>query len=431
MGERAPAVAGLERPAAEERRDRVAPLVPARIRRHADRRVRRQQLDDRVDVGRVPCAREALDQLALAGVAERAQRRLLAARGQPRVDGPVRALQRAVDRRPARPQRVRDLGAAEPEHVAQDQHRALARRQQLERGHERELDALALLVGLRRAGERLEPDRLGVRLGQPGMRIPRRALVLREDERAPPLGQPQRRVRRDPVEPRADRAAALEPRQPAPGAQQRVLQRVLGVLGRAEHPVAVRVELAPVRRDEPPVGVLVAGARRVEQLLLGHRPASQSASSPPASDAITLRRPRGGSSTVAPELARPLGRRADVRDGDVGQPHRRPDRAGGDPAPDPRADVQRQVRRDALGAPLQQLRVERAGTRGVAGVELEVHERAGAHPTHHASSGCRAGSAGAMLRAGRTSAATAPASASAAETPIAGPKPSTNACGVA
>src|SRR5207302_8518575 len=38
------------------------------------------------------------------------------------------------------------LGAGEAEHVAQDQHRALARRQVLERRHERQLHALALLV---------------------------------------------------------------------------------------------------------------------------------------------------------------------------------------------------------------------------------------------------------------------------------------------
>ena len=58
---------------------------------------------------------------------------------------------------------------------------------------------------------------------------------------------------------------ALEAGEPAPGAQQRVLERVLGVVQGAEHPVAVRVELAAVGLDEPAEGVLVAGARRVEQ----------------------------------------------------------------------------------------------------------------------------------------------------------------------
>ena len=43
----------------------------------------------------------------------------------------------------------------------------------------------------------------------------------------------------------------------APRAQQRLLQRVLGVVGRAEHPVAVRVQLAPVGRDEVGEGGVV------------------------------------------------------------------------------------------------------------------------------------------------------------------------------
>ena len=49
-------------------------------------------------------------------------------------------------------------------------------------------------------------------------------------------------------------------REPAPGAQERVLQRVLGVVERAEHAVAVRVQLAAVRLDERSEGALVARA---------------------------------------------------------------------------------------------------------------------------------------------------------------------------
>jgi hypothetical protein len=44
----------------------------------------------------------------------------------------------------------------------------------------------------------------------------------------------------------ANRASALEAGQAAPGAKQCVLQRVLGVLNRAKHPVAEGVELAAV-----------------------------------------------------------------------------------------------------------------------------------------------------------------------------------------
>ncbi len=53
-------------------------------------------------------------------------------------------------------------------------------------------------------------------------------------------------VRRDPVEPRAQRGAALEPVDAAPGPDQRVLNGVLGLERRAEHAVAVGGQLAPV-----------------------------------------------------------------------------------------------------------------------------------------------------------------------------------------
>ena len=92
----------------------------------------------RVDVGR--------DDAAQALVAQRAQGRLLALLGQQVVDRPVGALQGAGDRGRRGVERLGDLGGREAEHVAQDQHRALARGQVLERGDERELDALALLV---------------------------------------------------------------------------------------------------------------------------------------------------------------------------------------------------------------------------------------------------------------------------------------------
>src|SRR5262249_46050356 len=65
-------------------------------------------------------------------------------------------------------------------------------------------------------------------------------------------------VGRDAVEPGPWRAAALEPAQPAPGPQERFLQRVLGVLDGAEHAVAVGVQLAAQRLHQPPVGGLVA-----------------------------------------------------------------------------------------------------------------------------------------------------------------------------
>ncbi len=116
----------------------------------------------------------ALDDRAQRRVAERPQRRLLAAVETALGERSVRPLERAVDRRGRRLERRRHLGAGQAEHVAQDQHRALAHRQLLERGDERELDALALLVaGLGRrepileahlaVGVRIDPHRLDER----------------------------------------------------------------------------------------------------------------------------------------------------------------------------------------------------------------------------------------------------------------------------
>ena len=97
---------------------------------------------------------------------------LLAALGQPLLDRLAGALQGAVDRGHRGLERLADLLGGEAEHLAQDQHRPLARRQVLHRGDEGELDRLALLVAgvgggvavldlERLVGVGLEPDLLG------------------------------------------------------------------------------------------------------------------------------------------------------------------------------------------------------------------------------------------------------------------------------
>ncbi len=43
------------------------------------------------------------------------------------------------------------------------------------------------------------------------------------------------------------------------------MERVIGVVHRAEHPVAVSVKLGPVRPDEPAKGMTVAAACSLEQ----------------------------------------------------------------------------------------------------------------------------------------------------------------------
>ena len=115
--------------------------------------------------------------------------------------------------------------AREAEHLAQDQRRALVRRQVLERGDERELDALALLVARlgrgvavleRRASRRgsgsTQTDSTSGSRG-PVVRVGGGAVVDRQHPLRALRDRVQRGVGGDRVEPRAQRAAALEPRQ--------------------------------------------------------------------------------------------------------------------------------------------------------------------------------------------------------------------------
>ena len=53
-----------------------------------------------------------------------------------------------------------------------------------------------------------------------------------------------------PVQPGPDRGAFLEAAQPMPGRQQRVLQGILGVVDRPQHPVAMHPQLSLVRADK-------------------------------------------------------------------------------------------------------------------------------------------------------------------------------------
>src|SRR5207247_897711 len=105
-------------------------------------------------------------------------------------------------------------------------------------------------------GHLAEPGRLGRR--GPGRHRP-----LPAAGRAPHV---QAARRGDPVQPGPDRGAPLEPAQPLPGRQQRVLHGVLGILHRTEHPVAVHLQFPLVRADEPAERVLVARARQVDQV---------------------------------------------------------------------------------------------------------------------------------------------------------------------
>jgi hypothetical protein len=96
-------------------------------------------------------------------------------------------------------------------------------------------------------------------------------VVERQDALRAPLDQLEAAVGGDPVQPRAQRAPALEAGQRAPGPQHRLLQRIVGVVHRSEHAVAVSMKLCAQRLDERPQRVLVAPLGRLEQAALGPR----------------------------------------------------------------------------------------------------------------------------------------------------------------
>ncbi len=143
---------------------------------------------DDLHVAALPGVGVALDELAQLAVAPGAERSLLAALGQPGVDRGPRALQGAVDRGDRRVERLGHPARREAEDLAQDEHRALARREELQGGDERELDALAPLDPRLRArqavlhpealvGVRVHPHRLGERRSGAVVRVGGRPVV--------------------------------------------------------------------------------------------------------------------------------------------------------------------------------------------------------------------------------------------------------------
>ncbi len=170
----------------------------------------------------------------------------------------------------ARLEELRDLGGLPAQHLAEDEHGPLAGRELLERGDERELHRLARTDDLGRVAvghdaavrHRLDPELVGRaqvlddRLaGRPEVHRTRAALAAVEHVVTD--------VRRDAVEPRAQRRTALEAVVRAPGADERLLHGILGV-DRAEHPVAVAGELDAMLLE------LLLERRRERRGRLGH-----------------------------------------------------------------------------------------------------------------------------------------------------------------
>src|SRR6266545_2020430 len=238
--------------AGEEAGHDVAALVFEGNRWHGDVDIVGEQGDQRVEI------------LALVG------RRLSALQAGA---GPFEG---AVDRLDGRVEHVGHLVGVESEDVAQDEHGELARRQDLKRGHEGQGDGFGLLVaglGPERHVDRPLQEGVGIWLEPYKFAEPGRLGRFNLGHVPPPGGASAGRAPRveapvggDPVEPGADRGAALEPSEALPGSQQRVLEGVLGVLEGSEHPVTVHLELPTVRLGQRPERLAVPGPRPADQL---------------------------------------------------------------------------------------------------------------------------------------------------------------------
>ena len=138
-----PPLPGFAQPWPEARQERGLVVEPERERRHGDPHVFPEHLGEGRDVGRLVCGDRALEQRPLLGRHVRWRpadppMRTVGGHGRPR------ALERAVHRRDRHVEEVRGLLRRPFDDLAQDEHRPLAWRQELDGGEERELDRLAL-----------------------------------------------------------------------------------------------------------------------------------------------------------------------------------------------------------------------------------------------------------------------------------------------
>ena len=151
----------------------------------------------------------------------------------------------------------------------------------LQRRDEREADRLpgdghVLGVSLRHdapVGHRLDPRHLRQEVADRPCGVARGTEIHRSCAPLPPAQHVETDVRRDAVQPRAERGAAFEAVEASPGANERLLDGVL-CLHRPEHPVAVRGQLDPVLLEAhfEVTGDRRGGARRIgHDAIVGHR----------------------------------------------------------------------------------------------------------------------------------------------------------------
>ena len=233
--------------------DRASAGPDAGRRRHREADVLVHERGQALGVGALAALDVAGEQLPLGGGRLGGVLPRLAVLGQALPQPGPRALQRGVHRRLRRLEQPRGLLRRAAEDVAQHEHGPRQRREVLDRGDERQLDGLLgerhVLRALAPVGQLLE-ELVGIGLQPRDLAArarPPRALVERVEAG----------VRRDPVQPRANRRAALVRLAPAPRAQERLLDEVLGLLERPEQAVAVDVQLAAVRLDAGAEGLLV------------------------------------------------------------------------------------------------------------------------------------------------------------------------------
>ena len=272
---------GCERALEVERNDRVASLVPGRVRRHRQPHVLAQEGDEPRRVASLPRLHVAREERLLRFLGVGGSCPLEPSRRKPLLHRCPRPLQRAVRGGDTHSEHGGCVVGGPVERVPENQDRALARRQMLDRREKRELDRLPCDDHLVRLGAlvekavrvRLKPRQVSRRLRRRPERGWRAGLVRHEAPRSA-LEDPETRVRGDPIEPGAERRASVVGRAAAPCTEQRVLDGVLGILERPEHPVGVHLELAAMalgqRRERGAVTVRRGGDEALVQSVYAH-----------------------------------------------------------------------------------------------------------------------------------------------------------------